>query len=61
MPEIVNLNRFRKAKAKASDKAQAAANRTKHGRPKGEKAREKAEASLAERKLDGVRKDEGEG
>ena len=44
MGDVVNLNRFRKAKEKAAREAQAAANRTRYGRTKDQRAREKDEA-----------------
>lgn len=37
MAEIVNLNRMRKAKARAADESRAQANRVKYGRTKAEK------------------------
>ena len=37
MAEIVNLNRMRKAKARAADESRAQANRIKYGRTKAEK------------------------
>jgi hypothetical protein len=37
MAEIVNLNRMRKAKARAEDESRAQANRIKYGRTKAEK------------------------
>ncbi|WP_395022244.1 DUF4169 family protein [Dongia sp.] len=37
MAEIVNLNRMRKAKARAADESRAHANRVKYGRTKAEK------------------------
>ena len=43
MSNVVNLNKFRKAKAKAEKDGTAAANRRKHGRTKAEKAAERAE------------------
>lgn len=42
---VVNLNKFRKAKARAEGKGQAAENRILHGRTKGEKARDEAAKS----------------
>ncbi len=62
MSEPVNLNRFRKAKAKADDKAKAAENRVAFGRTKAEKAladarRMKALRDLDARKRDGKRDD----
>jgi hypothetical protein len=55
--DIVNLNRFKKRKARAEKQAQAAENRTKHGRTKGEKARDAKDAADHERLLDGLKKD----
>lgn len=46
MAEVVNLNRFRKAKLRAEDERQAAENRVRFGRGK---ARRKAEDKEAER------------
>ena len=54
MTEIVNLNRFRKAKARADEKRQAAENRVAFGRTKAEKAADKAERTRAARTLDGA-------
>jgi hypothetical protein len=61
MADIVNLNKARKARAKAEAARQAAANRAKHGRSKAERAREAAEAAKREAALDGARKDPSEG
>lgn len=55
MAEIVNLNRRRKAAARAAEAKQAAANRVKFGRNAAEKARD-AEAEARRRALlDGAR------
>ena len=61
MAEIVNLNRARKAKARAEKQAEAAANRAKHGRPKAEKALDRSEAARLESLLDGARKEPEDG
>jgi hypothetical protein len=58
MAEIVNLNRFRKAKTRADEKRQAAENRVAFGRTKAEKAADKAGRERAARTLDGVKRDE---
>jgi hypothetical protein len=58
MAEIVNLNRFRKAKTRADEKRQAAENRVAFGRTKAEKVADKAERERAARALDGVKRDE---
>lgn len=58
MSNIVNLNRFRKEKARAEKRAQADENAVKHGRSKADRAREKAETEKAERDLDGLKREE---
>jgi hypothetical protein len=58
MNDIVNFNKARKARAKQDTKSQAAANRAKFGRSKGEKAVEKAEAAKAVRLLDGAKRED---
>lgn len=57
MGEIVNLNRARKARAKAQDKAQAAANRVAHGRTKAEKSVTSLERRRTDKLLDGQKLD----
>lgn len=57
MSKVVNLNRFRKQKARAEADKQAAENRVRFGRSKAEKAREAAVAEEARRKLDQLRRD----
>jgi predicted secreted protein len=57
MNDIVNLNKARKAKAREADKAQAAANRVKFGRTKGQQAVTKAEADNVVRLLDGAKRE----
>lgn len=59
MAEIVNLNRHRKAAARAEAERQAAANRVKHGRTKAEKARDAAEETRRRAILDGARQEDG--
>jgi Domain of unknown function (DUF4169) len=51
--DIVNLNRFRKAKARDDTAKQAAENRVKFGRTKAEKSKVAAEEKLAVKRLDG--------
>lgn len=58
MGEIVNLNRVRKAKAKAEREVQAAENRVKFGRTKEEKKKSRAEDEAAARHLDGHKLEE---
>ncbi|SEW11589.1 protein of unknown function [Aliiroseovarius sediminilitoris] len=53
----VNLNRFRKAKARAEKKARADENALKHGRTKAQKAVERADKTRAEHLLDSHRQD----
>ena len=57
MAQPVNLNRYRKAKARAERKARADENAVRFGRTKAEKKLESAQAEKAARDLDGHRKD----
>ncbi|MDR3508280.1 MAG: DUF4169 family protein [Caulobacteraceae bacterium] len=57
MAEIINLNKARKARAKADAAAQAATNRAKHGRTKADKLREKAEADRTAKQLDDAKRE----
>lgn len=57
MADVVNLNRARKAKAKAAAKVSAAENRARHGRTAAEKARDKAEADALRSRLDGAHRE----
>jgi hypothetical protein len=57
MAEIINLNRARKAKARAADKAGAAANRLAFGRTKAERDQAARQADIEARRLDGARRD----
>ncbi len=52
MAEPVNLNRFRKAKARAAKKVRAEENSVKFGRNKAEKALEKARSDKARSQID---------
>lgn len=58
MGEIVNLNRARKARDKAADKAVAVANRAAHGRTKSEREKAEAERDRAARLLDGAKRED---
>lgn len=49
---VVNLNRVRKSRDRAAEKAQADANAAKHGRTKSERLLEAAKAEKAKRALD---------
>jgi hypothetical protein len=58
MAEIVNLNRVRKAAARAEAERQAAANRARHGRTRAEKARDREEEARRNALLDGARRED---
>lgn len=58
MAELVNLNKARKARARAETRSTAAANRVVFGRTKAEKAQARQEQAQARRTLDGARRDE---
>jgi Domain of unknown function (DUF4169) len=60
MAEIVNLNRARKARAKAEAAVQAAANRVKHGRGAAEKANDQRAAARRQALLDGARREDAD-
>jgi len=59
MGKPVNLNRFRKNKARAEKKARAEQNAVSFGRGKAEKELERARAEKARRDLDGHERDGG--
>ncbi|HKT16404.1 MAG TPA: DUF4169 family protein [Stellaceae bacterium] len=52
MAEIINLNRFRKARERDGKAKLAESNRLRFGRTKGEKAKSRVEAERAEKSLD---------
>jgi hypothetical protein len=58
MAEVINLNRARKAKAKADATKTAEANRTKFGRTKAERDAEAAEQARRAALLDGAKREE---
>jgi hypothetical protein len=58
MTEPINLNKARKARARAADQAQAAENRIRFGRGKAEKAVSKLEAERARRAHEGAKREE---
>jgi hypothetical protein len=60
MGEIVNLNRVKKARARAAAAAEAAANRAKHGRTGARKATELADAARRRALLDGAKREDAE-
>ncbi len=53
--DTVNLNRIRKARDKAADKARADVNAVRHGRTKAERVVEAARAEAAVRRLDALK------
>ena len=53
MGEVINLNRFRKARAKADATKQAGENRVSFGRSKAEKHQESNERDRTDQDLDG--------
>jgi hypothetical protein len=53
--KVVNLNRYRKQKAKADRKQQADVNRRLHGRTKAERAREELQKKQLTRGLEGAK------
>lgn len=57
MAELVNLNKAKKARARAAGKAQAAENRVKFGRTKTEKGVSELEAARARRELEAKKRD----
>ena len=58
MAEIVNLNKARKARERQEAEATAAANRTRHGRTKAEKANDARAEARRQALLDGAKQEE---
>lgn len=58
MPEPINLNKARKARAQTAAKAEAAANRVRFGRTKAERSANKLEAEKAARALDRTKRED---
>lgn len=58
MAELINLNKARKAKARAAGKAQAAGNRARFGQTKGQKDVARLDAERARRELDGKKRED---
>jgi hypothetical protein len=58
MAELINFNKAKKARDKAAAKTEAAENRVRHGRTKGEKTVTKLEAERAKRDLDGAKRED---
>lgn len=59
MAEIVNLRQARKARKRASNAAEAQANRARHGATKAERLKAQYEAERLSRTVDGARLDHG--
>jgi hypothetical protein len=57
MGDVVNLNKFRKARDRRAAEDQAAENRVRFGQPKDAKAKLRAEADQTQKDLDGKRLD----
>ena len=58
MVEPINLNKFRKAKARAEKQQRAQENRIKHGRTKAEKARDKLQAEQRKNAVDHTKRED---
>ena len=58
MGDVVNLNRYRKAQAKAERAKQAEENRVRFGRPKAETTARRQEAERIRRELDGKKQED---
>lgn len=58
MGDVINLNRFRKQRAKGEREEAAARNRVRFGRSKEEKAKEKSETARRNRELEGKKLDD---
>jgi hypothetical protein len=57
MGDVVNLRAARKARDRGEAQAQAAANRAKHGRTKGERLKEQQDKARQDRLVDGARRE----
>lgn len=55
MSKVINLNKFRKAKAKAEKEQRAETNRRLHGRTKAERMRDFAQKQRLETQVDGAK------
>jgi hypothetical protein len=55
--EPINLNKARKARARAADKSEAAQNRVKFGQTKGQKAVTRLDAERARRELEAKKRE----
>ena len=61
MGDLVNLNKFRKAKQRRTDEAQAGINREKFGRPKAQTKHDQKSREESDKLLDGAKVDEEDG
>jgi len=61
MAKVVNLNKFRKRKAKAEREQRADTNRRLHGRTAAERARDELQKQQLTSKVDGARLDKPKG
>lgn len=61
MAEVVNLNKFRKAKARSEKDARTQHNRIEHGTPKALKDLAKARRTLRDKKLDDKKRGDDDG
>ena len=58
MADILSLSKARKSKARAAKEQVAAENRVKFGRTKAEKQRDEALANIAQKRLDGLKRED---
>ena len=58
MAELINLNKVRKAKARAGGKTQAVENRVRFGQTKGQKLVSKLDAERARREFEGKKRED---
>lgn len=58
MGDVVNLNRYRKAQARAERERQAEENRVRFGRPKAETQARRRDEERAQRDLDGKKRED---
>ena len=58
MADILSLSKARKAKARVAKEQLAAENRAKFGRTKAEKERDAALADIAQKRLDGLKRED---
>lgn len=61
MAEIVSLNKYRKARARAKAASEASGNRVRHGRTKAEEQRDMVERDVQAERIEGKRLDRNDG